>query len=160
MSNKKIFKIATDNYIKCKAGIEKKLDVSKEIKYKFKRIENANYIELNDGVNIITAEYEFLGTYVNNIWTWAWNNPFVNRKLTVMSEKVKDYGKYIIENYETFNSDEVDQLYYFIKYGNFYSTADLVDLLLKIALWICKGEWYMGIDENREYIIITKIIQY
>ena len=128
-----------------------KLDISRKIKpdnpnYTYNFIE-PDIVEIYDNQKLVlTANYQYIGLYIDRIWTWAWNNPYVNKKL--VSSK--------IITYKAQNNQLID---YFIQHGNFYATPETVELIIKLALYITNALWYFKINQS-EYIYITKIIQY
>jgi hypothetical protein len=159
--NKKILDIAAEKYMERRNDIETKINLSKELEYKFKKTSDNDIVQISDGNKTITAEYEYLGMWSQNQWTWAWNNPFVNKKLILISEKIHEYADYIKKHYETFDKEEVDSIYYFVKHGNFFATEDVVNLIVKLSLYLSQCKWCFKFGKHYdEYIIITKIIQY
>lgn len=170
---------------KQKKNIKKKFDPNQNYKYKFTKDKQGNHIiEIYDDENKIKlkAIYEIIGLYnlINSVWYWAWDISFVNRALTKESLKIKELAKDIKNNYKKYLPDEADQLYFVSTNGTFFITTENVTRLIKLLLYLSKGEWYLFIAHNKndsmiqsqnldnqnldnqriEYILLKKIIQF
>jgi hypothetical protein len=165
-----------------KKNIKSKFNPDKNYKYKFSKDKHNNHIiEVFDDTTLkLKAKYEVIGMYnlSNSIWYWAWNISFINKGLTNESKKVRDFAKDIKENYKKYPSDEADQLHYVSTNGNFYISYDNVIRLIKLALYLSKGKWYLFLAHDKknttvqsqnaknsnlqkmEYILIKEIIQF
>ncbi len=166
---KNFLKEITKSYIQKEKDILKKNNAYSKLVYKFIIENDTDIVEAYDtnGKSVFKATYEYIGTYIPNecIWFWAWNNPYVSRNLTKMTEQIHDYSKYIEKNYKLFDPQEIEEIYYFIKNGNFYAETKTIDLLVKISLYISKTEWFATVKKSEnidkiDYIFIKNIIQY
>lgn len=149
-------------YDKQKEYIEERINIKKEFDYVFEN----NTVELyDDGKKILTGEYEIVGlfNYSMSVWYWAYNVSFVNKKLMSASKNVRNFTKYIKDNYEKFDSKEVEDYYYYTSNGNFFITDEKINDILMLTLYINKGIWIFPIKREQvgvvQYIIITKITQ-
>jgi hypothetical protein len=85
-------------------------EYDKNMKEQNKLLKNAEYFEFlnsndstendkiffydNDGIKILEADYEVIGTYnaLYALWTWAWGNPAFDKKWTRIITKILNYG--------------------------------------------------------------------
>jgi hypothetical protein len=159
-------------YNMTKTNINKKIDINKNYDFNFVEENDMNILELYlDKKLKFRAEYNIVGLYniPLSVWYWSWNIAFVNRNaIKEMVDKVKNFKKIIGDNYDNFDMKEAEELYYFFSNDNFYISAENIDKLMRIALYLTKGIWILPLNHknnidktmNRiEYILITKIIQ-
>ena len=80
-------------------GIEKykkifeKIDHDKTLLIKSTHDLMKNHIELYDknGNKMLTAEYECIGEYFNNLWIWSWAYP-LDYNESILAKKILNYG--------------------------------------------------------------------
>lgn len=136
--------------------------------YKFSKENDTDIVTIyNKGKVIMKAVYQHIGMFIVNTstWYWAWNNSFVNKKLTLCSEKVKDFEHVLSNSYDKYDKHEADIFYYYCHNGNFFADIQTVQELVKFTLWINNGLWFFPVPSQTDnitqisYIIINKILQ-
>lgn len=116
-------------------------------------------IELFDknGNKLLTANIEYIGKYINNLWIWSWSTMEYSTKNIRLSKKILDYGINLIIVQE--NGDDK------IKHKNsmnlllkteltssrvFISNKLYLDMHLAIAGYICKRPIIFGLTINED----------
>ncbi len=141
-------------YQKQKEKISKKYNPDKQYTYKFKN----NIIELyNNSELIMKAEYELIGIYniFNSIWYWAYNIEAVDRSLTKESEKIKDFAKTLLTDIKNYDKVEAEYYRFLSNNPNFYISSNKILKLVKLMLYVTKGEWYIPICEGKDNVTCT-----
>lgn len=134
-----------------------------KLNFFFGKDKNNDYIvEIRKDNNLILkGHYEVIGIYniQNSVWYWGWNlGSFIDRKLTKFSKKVKKFSNYIKDNQNKFNPQQADELYYKTRNGNFYTSSNNLLQLIKLSLYLSKGEWFLSICKGNH--ISTNFIDY
>lgn len=185
MSSKLYFDKVEKTFNKKKESILDKYNPDKKYKYRF-YIDNSgeHTVELVDsnGKTIIKALYDIAGLYnvVNSTWYWGWGVDIVDKKLVKNSYKVKEFSKFIKNNYSSFNPVEADNLYFRTSSSSFYTSLPLVTELVKLALHLTDSIWFIAVCDGKDnttfiynknetsklgsikiikYILIKKIVQ-
>ena len=147
---------------KMQTEIVKRFDPDKKYIYNLQKdhMDN-NTIELYDENKnfVLKAEYELIGIHniFNSVWYWGWNIHLVDSALTKKSKNIKHISKDIKNNYSNYDPKEADEYYYITKNGNFYTSSDNIMKLVKLAMFINKGLWYIPICHGKDNTTCTKI---
>lgn len=176
-----MFSKINNYYQQQKEYMKKIINIKKIHRFKLMKDEyNNNYIieiYYKDKLKL-RAKYNVIGMYniINSVWYWSWNISNIDKQLINNSLKIKEFSEELNNNYSKYNKTEIDELYYLTSNGNFYIDGDNIKKLIKIALFINKGIWYIPISINKnnemdineeinldnilkiEYLIITEII--
>jgi len=176
-----MFSKINNYYQQQKEYMKKIINIKKIHRFKLMKDEyNNNYIieiYYKDKLKL-RAKYNVIGMYniINSVWYWSWNISNIDKQLITNSLKIKEFSEELNNNYSKYNKTEIDELYYLTSNGNFYIDGDNIKKLIKIALFINKGIWYIPISINKnnemdineeinldnilkiEYLIITEII--
>lgn len=158
-----IFDESEKNYKKLNKEINKIFDTELDYEYDISLDQNniATIILKYNNKNIVSLRYELAGVYntTTSIWYWAWNIDGINRTLTSETLKLKKILKGLVNNNQKYESDELDQLYFYIKNGNFHIQENL-DIFTKIILFLSKQKWLLKINGFGGLNKDQKIIQY
>ena len=164
---KKQKKIEIENYYNTKlAKIGKILDLDNQSKYKFLITEDNNGIPLleicnkSDDKIMLSGKFQTIGVYnmSSMLWYWSWNIPFINKQEYNKLTKIRDYPKFLEDNFPEFNSKEVEELYFYTDRDSFYCTQEIISLILKLSLYITEGIWFFPIEKKIEGNIIVQYI--
>lgn len=158
------FKQVEDNYKKKKSQFMKRIgDKAKKSNYKFKSDNrNRHIVEINSGNKlIIRAEYCVIGVYnlENNVWYWSWNLDFVDKAVAINPENMSN-----IQKPNNVSRQDWEKLKFYTTNGNFFTTLDRLEQVVKMALHHLDGEWILSIKHNDEginyieYIMLKKIL--
>lgn len=157
-------------------------------KYIFSKDNNDKYVvEVYSNEKLLfKGHYEIIGVFdlQNSMWCWGWNIDLVDKKLTILSNKMRKFSAHIKNKQNLFNRKQTDDIYYKTKNGSFYTTTQNIQILIKIMMYLTGNPWYLTIchgfdntvfnskellfDEKQnnnklikslEYIIIKDIIQ-
>ncbi len=144
----KYYKAKKDTY-------SKKVDLLKSYNTKFSVDDDNNHIiELLDdsGNTVLKAYYDLIGFYnlSNSVWYWGWNIDLADKKLTSATLKISEFPKYIKKNYKEFQPVEAEDYHFRTSMGNFYTSLDKIHNLIKLAMFILKGEWYIAVCSGRD----------
>ena len=146
-------------YDKKKEHNLKKINISKSFNTKmYVNSEGDHILELyDDSKMILKAKYDLLGFYnlSNSVWYWGWNIDLVDKKLINASKHMKTFPQYIKDNYNQFTFVDAEDYYFRTDNGNFYTSLENVDKLIKLALYYMKGEWYITLCTSRDGKTIT-----
>ncbi|AYV82021.1 MAG: hypothetical protein Homavirus2_25 [Homavirus sp.] len=139
-----------------KKEISERFDPDKNYSYKLQKDDNgAFYIELyDDNKLILKAEYDLMGMYnmFNSVWYWAHNIQFIDRNMAKKSQEIKGFAKELKENYDNYDSVELEAYYYMCKNGNFYASSNNVLKMVKLMLYVTNGLWYIPICAGKDNV--------
>jgi len=141
--------------------------INNGVKYTFSEKNGINYVEIIDhGKLVLKAEYSLIGLYNVgvSVWYWGWNIAMIDKSLIQKIKKIKKYYKTIKAEYHKYNAQEIDEIYYFLRNGNFYISQQNVLKIVKLALFLTKSNWYLEVMRNDQtggiqYIFIDKVVQ-
>lgn len=132
---------------------------NKEIKYEYTK----NILNISNNKFNLKTEYNIIGYYnpIDSIFIWGWANPFVEKDVTV---NIKDSIKESISK-KKIDKDYTELFLYFVNNATFYIKEENLDMLLKLVLYVDKGQWLVGVkNEDKsplliEFVLIKNIIQ-
>jgi hypothetical protein len=121
----------------------------------------------NNDTAIASAEYSYMGIYDKTLgmWKWAWGFLYIDPKLRIDADKVRDYQNEIKKMYTNEDAVIYEQLYYMTKNGYFFIKKGEMLKLIKLMLYITKGLWFVPIESkenNHEiltFIMLKKIVR-
>lgn len=157
-----------DFFIEQKQKIVKRFDPDQQYIYKFSRTSsNEPIVDIyNKDKHVAKLIYQIIGIYniENSVWYWSWNCEMIEKDLVFASKKIKKFAKHIRENMNELNFAEAEEFYYYCSNGNFYTTQDNIDKLIKMTLYLNKAIWFLVKKDDEqinkiEYLMIKKIIQ-
>lgn len=127
--------------------IFKKVDSSKVLNFENKHDLEPNVIELydNNGNKLMTANYEKVGSYINNLWIWSWASTEITTKNIKLAKKILNYGVDLIAIYDDksreykYNSINIFLKTELVTSRIFISNRLQLDIHLAIASYICKN---------------------
>lgn len=167
------------NYInKQRQDIKKKVDLDKELSIRFK---DDLLVLTNSDKSVLKAKYQVIGKYQvhQKMWHWSWGIDYINRKLYKQLKPVQNLHQHIKSNYQDYQPELADLMYYWSKNNNFYTSYENVGKLVTMAVYMAKGVWFIPVTikgnkqivyngsakikkeelEEIEYLMITDIIQ-
>ena len=160
-------------YNTSKSNIIKKMDIGRDYEFNFVEENNMNIVELYlDKKLKLRAEYSIIGLYniPVSIWYWSWNIAFINKEtIKDVHDKLKKFVNILNKNYKEFDMKEAEELHYLFSNDNFYISANNIDKLIKIVLYLMNGVWILPVNHKNvngktmdriEYLLIKKIIQF
>jgi hypothetical protein len=103
---------------------------------KFYKLDEKNLIEISKNKNLIRSEYQIIGFYniTNSIWTWVWNNPFIEKNLGINKDVLQNYVKKLI-NSKTIDQKELEELVYYTSNEAFYISFENIGRLLQFIMY-------------------------
>lgn len=140
----------------------KTLDES-EKKYKFESNNSNKIVHIFDNKTnrlLGTYKYQTVGIFNKNtsIWNWAWTTPFIDRSEYSEIIKIKKYSKELMDNYNKYKPNEVEELHFYTSTDCFFCTTETISLLKKLVLYLSKGLWIITNEktiENFNIVIFT-----
>ena len=113
--------------------------------------------------SVMIAEYQYIGIYnkQTSIFHWAWNLPFLEKKVYQEIIKIKDNLKELENNYSDYDPYELEQLHFYLDNDHFYCSSDKKNTIAKIVMYFFKGKGIISINNKSknivEYILIKNI---
>ena len=136
--------------------IMKKYDASKheEYRYSFSQIGDDRVVEIHtkDGP-LLRAVYDHIGVYnsYNGVWHWAWTLDLADRRSTKLSNKVKEFGKRIEDNYyDKGDSKENDQLIFYCTTDNIYIDEANIPNIIAMAMHAMDSKWFIQVRRGQD----------
>ncbi len=143
-------------YRHCKKKISSTISLNKDYKYVLSKNDEQYIIKIfNENKLILIAEYDIAGMYNihNSVWYWGWNIDSINKKLVERIKKVKQFSKYVRDNYDKFSAKEKDELYFRTNNDNYYTSIKNIDYIMKLAMYITRSIWYIPLCYNKDNTI-------
>lgn len=146
----------------------KKFDLPDDYTLKFIEVNDQKKVQVYSKKKLLfEGTYDIIGLFnVNSsVWYWGWAVDFVDRSLVERSTEIKKYIKKSF--YEKKPTEKQEQaIYFYAKTGSFMTNVENVLFLIKLSLFILKGEWFLQYTHSeddmntvKEFIIIKKIIE-
>lgn len=105
-------------------------------------------IKINNKI-IAEANYKLLGIYntYNSVWYWGYNTYFNNTNIIKKNNKEKYINKILKDNNE--KTSNLEMIYYILSNDNFYISLKNIEQVLKVGLYIYKGEYMLQLTNNK-----------
>ena len=104
----------------------------------YKLDDSKNIIDISDKNNgnlLMRCEYRVIGYFniSSSIWTWAWNNPFIEKSLCIDKDKFMELKQGIKKS--NINQKEMEEILYYLDDPAFYISFNNIDRLLKFIMY-------------------------
>lgn len=148
-------------YEKKNNEISKYIDLTKNYRFKFIIKDNSKYYidiyDIDTNKKLLRATFDLIGVYnlFNSVWYWGWNIDMVDKKLVRKSLEIKRYSNYIKNNFDNFDPIYAEEMYYKLINGNFYTSTDNIDRLIKLSMYVLKGLWILPICNGKNNTICS-----
>jgi hypothetical protein len=142
-SNSNFYKQVQKYYEKKSDNFSKKVDLTKFYDSEtYVDKNNKHILELKNGnKTIMKAEYELLGFYniINSSWYWGYASELVDRSIIKDSKKIRDFPKYVKDNYEDFDKREAEDLYFKTSSPSFFMNVKSIEKYKSSASLLSKS---------------------